>query len=462
MPNYEDAKWGSATLGTAAVVTWSFGDLTQLVPPGRSGYQAFDSTITGNYRNLVQQAMDAWEAVANIDLVLVNDSASSNIRVGNLYIDGSQPNQASTVGETSFWAQNGVLSTAEIYFDTDAYAGSNFYQIAVHEIGHALGLDHSNVASAVMYYMVNNQNRTGALSADDIAGIQHLYGAKPTFTVSYLSTLQTAFGNILRIDPTSTKATGAMIFVDGASVANPTFTQAQGLSILADQVDAGGMTLAQAIAAIGHYADATTSVATLSYQFFTGKTPTAAGLDYLVNSTANPNDLNDAYYAKFNLENRYINFAANLGKLGEGKAAFQAKYGALTLADTVKTAYAEIFGAPASDQKVADILNAQFVIGGQAVTRAAYLASFGLDGPNGQGTKAAAVGFLLAEAVKADIGPYAAANDKFLADLADGGASFNTNLKVTYADMVGPDLEAHTDGVVAIIGSVEFHSGVDV
>ena len=78
-------------------------------------------------------------------------------------------------------------------------------------------------------------------------------------------------------------------------------------------------------------ADSTTSVATLAYEFFTGKIPGAAGLDYLVSPTGgNANNLNSTYYQTFNLENRYINFAVNLGKLGEGKDPFLAKYGGLS------------------------------------------------------------------------------------------------------------------------------------
>jgi Ca2+-binding RTX toxin-like protein len=177
----------------------------------------------------------------------------------------------------------------------------------------------------------------------------------------------------------------------------------------------------------------TTSVATLSYQFFTGKTPTAAGYDYLTNSTVNQNDLNDPYYAQFNVENRFINFAVNLGKLGEGAAKFQADYGGLSLADATAKAYTAIFGAAPAAGKVAEILSSQVA---PNVTRADYFAAYGLDGANGIGTKAAAVGFLLVEAQKAGIGPYASANANFLADVSDGGALYNVDLLTAYATPV--------------------------
>jgi hypothetical protein len=179
------------------------------------------------------------------------------------------------------------------------------------------------------------------------------------------------------------------------------------------RIDAGQATKAQIVQEAVRDADATTTVATLSYQFFTGKIPSQGGIDYLVSPTGgNAANLNSAYYQSFNLENRYINFAVNLGKLGEGRAGFEAKYGAKTLAETVKDAYGIIFGSAPNDAKVADLVN----------PRASYFQSFGGDGPNGVGTKAAAVGWLLAEAAKADIGTYARASDAFLTDLADGAA----------------------------------------
>ena len=177
--------------------------------------------------------------------------------------------------------------------------------------------------------------------------------------------------------------------------------------------------------------DSTLSVATFTYQFFTGRTPSSAGYDYLTNSASNPNDLGDAYYSGLNIENRFINFAVNLGAQGEGRAAFSSAYGSLSLADTVTRAYSAIFGAAPVAGRVDAILTAD--VGG-GLTRAGYFAQLGGDGANGLATKAASVGFLLVEALKAGAGPYATANANFLADLLpDGSAVFNTDLLSSYA-----------------------------
>jgi hypothetical protein len=200
------------------------------------------------------------------------------------------------------------------------------------------------------------------------------------------------------------------------------------------QVNAGQMSQAQATAMIVQEARDTTSVATLSYEFFTGKAPTAAGLDYLVSPTGpNGNNLNSAYYQAFSLENRYINFAVNLGKLGEGNAAFTAAYGNLSLFEATRTAYAKIFGEAPSDTKLHAILDPTTVLNGVTYSRSDYFAYYGQDGANGIGAKAAMVGWLLGEAEKADLGTYALSNDAFLTDVALHGAPFGVDLVGQYA-----------------------------
>ena len=202
---------------------------------------------------------------------------------------------------------------------------------------------------------------------------------------------------------------------------------------LASSLASGALTPTQAVAEIVHGAQSTTSVATLAYEFFTGKAPSSGGMDYLVSPTGpNPNNLNAAYYQSFSLENRYINFAVNLGKVGEGNAAFTAKYGALTLFEATRTAYATIFGEAPSDAKLHAILDPTTVLNGVTFSRSDYFAYYGQDGANGIGTKAAMVGYLLAEAEKADVGTYAKSNDAFLTDVALHNAPFGVDLVGVY------------------------------
>ena len=48
---------------------------------------------------------------------------------------------------------------------------------AIHEIGHALGMEHSAIYSAVMY--ADYHGVAQSLTSDDTSGIQSIYGAAP-------------------------------------------------------------------------------------------------------------------------------------------------------------------------------------------------------------------------------------------------------------------------------------------
>ncbi len=218
---------------------------------------------------------------------------------------------------------------------------------------------------------------------------------------------------IFRPQPTVSELTAELSFILRMQTYDAKLTALA--NSLSDQWSTGKLTLDQVTAEVVKAAGATTSVATLAYEFFTGKIPGLAGVNYLVSPFGgNANNLNSAYYQSFNLENRYINFAVNLGKLGEGKDAFLAKYGSLSMVDATREAYKTIFGAAPTDAKIHAMID----------SRVDYFASYGGDGVNGIGTKAAMVGWLLAEAQKADLGVMVRSNDAWLTDLADGSAPF--------------------------------------
>ena len=204
-------------------------------------------------------------------------------------------------------------------------------------------------------------------------------------------------------------------------------------STLDEQIRDTSLSTGSAVQEIVAQARATSSVATLAYEFFTGRAPYASGMDYLVSPTGgNPNNLNAPYYQTFSLENRYINFGVNLGKLGEGAASFQAQYGSLDLFDATRQAYATIFGSAPSDAKLHDLLDPSFQLNGVTMSRAEYFAYYGQDGADGIGAKAAMVGWLLGEAAKADLGVYAQSNDAFLTDVALHDAPFGVDFVGLY------------------------------
>lgn len=224
----------------------------------------------------------------------------------------------------------------------------------------------------------------------------------------------------------------------------PASAEAQ-ITLMAQGVEAArageagfGWTYASAMQWVLDSARATTEVAALSYGFFADLTLGTAGLDYLVSAGGpNPNNLNSAYYQSFNIENRYINFAVNLVKHGEAKQTFLERYGAeATIHETLRKAWQALFGEDKPLGEIVDLLSDEVPDGrGGLYTRGEYFVELGGDGGNGLGTRAAAVGWLLAEAAKAGAGPYVSAVDAFLADLAFDGRT--TSVEV-FLSLYGP------------------------
>jgi len=168
-------KWGSPILGTGAAITYSFmtegASLANFMPVG------FESEIG--------KAFDAWSSVADLTFTnVVDDGAafdattlSGDIRFGGHSFDGA----GGVLAHGFFPPANGNSAAGDIHFDTaetwgiNGIGGLDIFWVALHEIGHALGLGHSDVAPAVMGAFYDPS--LASLQEDDKAGIQYLYGA---------------------------------------------------------------------------------------------------------------------------------------------------------------------------------------------------------------------------------------------------------------------------------------------
>ena len=155
----EGAKWGSPELGAAGgTVTW-----------------AVDDSISQAEMQSINAAFAEWSEVANIQFQQVASTAESDIDFANSALDGA----GNVLGVTGFSYTGGQLQSADIKFDSgDNLSGSEFFLVAIHEIGHAIGIGHFNDDPAVMNSTANFS--LDGLAQSDIDGIVALYGANTT------------------------------------------------------------------------------------------------------------------------------------------------------------------------------------------------------------------------------------------------------------------------------------------
>lgn len=166
----EGPKWTSNT------ITYSF-----------DASLPFSAPIGSEYRATIVSAFEAWSRVANVSFQQVPDQAAADVEIGwgKLQTAGTR-----TIGLTTYHyrgnifspgitlqledpAQRALLSDGQSY--TWQGSTSTLYQVALHEIGHTLGLGHSTDPRAAMYSTALTTNTS--LGIPDAAGAQLLYGA---------------------------------------------------------------------------------------------------------------------------------------------------------------------------------------------------------------------------------------------------------------------------------------------
>jgi len=184
---------------------WSRGEVTFVIDETGSDNMAAATTIS-----ILRDSFNVWADVSSASLSLVDDGLSNTLSPSssdrrNLIIFDERgewldpPPGSGVIAVTRIESNStGLITDADIIFNGrdfeftsgDLAGAINLKDVAVHEVGHLFGLDHTPLQGPAAlrptmnpFYGGDGPGEASSLEADDIAGISYLYPG-PTFQLA--------------------------------------------------------------------------------------------------------------------------------------------------------------------------------------------------------------------------------------------------------------------------------------
>ncbi len=165
-------------------LTWSF----HLGDTGEMERWGLDRPLPERFHDDVRDALAAWAEVSGVTWTEVADGSEVNLRIGVLIPAATGGGDARGGGVTGGGPYEAFVGVAPDYVDfVDSINETNpqsalMYNVLLHEVGHALLIDHSDVEGVVMSgppYSDYTDATIGVrdeLQPDDIAAVQAIWG----------------------------------------------------------------------------------------------------------------------------------------------------------------------------------------------------------------------------------------------------------------------------------------------